>query len=282
MSCKEYEIKAERILAPSSIPLGEYVINPYRGCSLGCQFCYAQQNKAIQKRHAAWGSFVDIKINAPDLLAEEIRNNKPRSVLIGSTTEVYQPCEKRYELMRAILKLLNQQGIAYTILTRSSLITRDIDLLTENKAATIYFTVCSYADKVRTSLEPHSLPLKARLDVIEQLNKHSIKTYAYINPFIPYISEYEKLIAQCAQWSPLIDIEGLNIQMVNWEVLSQKLREAGVEQTGELGALVNDQNAWDNYWKYIELDMMRCKQKYAVDLRIFTHPHKGYFGVLDY
>ncbi len=118
MKCSITEIQCVRVLAPSSIELGESVINPYRGCSVGCKYCYVQKNKSAQKRNAPWGSFVDVKVNSPRILHNELKIKNIKRVLIGSTTEVYQPCEEMYQLMREILTVLKWSTCYFSIRKR--------------------------------------------------------------------------------------------------------------------------------------------------------------------
>src|SRR5574341_1687382 len=92
------EIRIDRILNPTSIDLGEYVINPYKGCELGCVYCYVKTNRATWESPRPWGSYVDVRANSPEQLAKELTEKKVKTVLLGSTTELFQPIEKKYQL----------------------------------------------------------------------------------------------------------------------------------------------------------------------------------------
>lgn len=113
------KIIVNRALNPTSIDLGEYVINPYTGCEYGCLYCYVRSNKSAVKRREPWGSYVDIRINAPELLEKELAEKRPKTVLLGSTTECFQPAEKEFQITGKILELLNKHKASYVILTRS-------------------------------------------------------------------------------------------------------------------------------------------------------------------
>jgi len=117
-------IKAEKVLSPTQISIAPYAINPYRGCPLGCVYCYAQENKAIKKRSLKWGDFIDVKINAVEILKREIENKKIKRVLLGSTVECYPTLENDFLITQNIIKLLNSKKIPITILTKSCLIKR--------------------------------------------------------------------------------------------------------------------------------------------------------------
>ena len=113
------EVKIKRILNPTSIDLGEYVINPFMGCEFACLYCYVRSNRVVSRKGKAWGEFVDVRVNAPDLLEKELIVRKPKVVLLGSTTECFQPIERRYAVTSKVLGILNKYKVYYIILTRS-------------------------------------------------------------------------------------------------------------------------------------------------------------------
>jgi len=207
------EIICERILTKSQIPLGDYVVNPYRGCVWGCRYCYVRKNKHVQKRAEAWGSFVDVKINAVEKLKEQLCRCTLRRVLLGSTTEVYQPCEKKYGLTREIIKTLNQNQIPVTIMTRSPDILRDLQILLDNPDPVIYFTVTPLPPKVRVLLEGSAPPNHERIRAIKELVKNNICVHVYLNPVIPYISNVEEMLGSMAGGVQYLDIESINPTM---------------------------------------------------------------------
>jgi len=135
------EVKIERVLNPTSIDLGEYVINPYMGCEYACLYCYVRSNSVVRKKNLQWGKFVNIRINTPELLEKEISEKKPGSVLLGSTTECFQPIEKKYKITGKVLEILNANKINYVILTRSPAIMDYLSLLKKGYCIKIYFTI---------------------------------------------------------------------------------------------------------------------------------------------
>ena len=94
------EIKTKSIIVKSNLPDGDFVINPYIGCMHGCKYCYARFMKRFTGHTEPLGSFVDIKINAPDLIPEGTNKYREKSIIISSVTDPYQPIEREYKITR--------------------------------------------------------------------------------------------------------------------------------------------------------------------------------------
>ncbi len=155
------EITVKAALVRSKITGVDYVINPYLGCAHGCRYCYAVFMRRYSRHHsaAAWGSFVEVKINLPDILEAELRRKKqPGRALLASVCDPYQPVEARYRLTRGCLKILQEYGWGADILTRSPLVTRDLDILKEMPEVSVGFSIPTDDDRVRTSWSPRRRP----------------------------------------------------------------------------------------------------------------------------
>ena len=121
------EILAKSVLTKSGI--SDYCVNCYVGCTHACVYCYARFMKRFSGHEEPWGKFVDAKVNAPEVLAREVKRKKPGGVFVSSVCDAYQPMEKRYGLTRECLKILIDAGFHPGILTKSKLVTRDFDIL---------------------------------------------------------------------------------------------------------------------------------------------------------
>ncbi|MBU1622838.1 MAG: radical SAM protein, partial [Nanoarchaeota archaeon] len=137
------EIQSKSIITKSELPESEYCLNPYIGCSHGCIYCYARFMKRFTGHSEPWGDFVDIKMNAPELARNSVKKIKKAGgvVLIGSVTDAYQPIEKKYQLTRNVLIELLKEDIPISILTKSALVTRDIDLLSQFSCCSVGLTI---------------------------------------------------------------------------------------------------------------------------------------------
>jgi DNA repair photolyase len=122
------EVNARSILSKSRIY--DYTVNPYVGCQHACTYCYARFMKRFTGHREPWGEFVDVKVNAVELLKRAIVKAKPGRVWVSGVCDPYQPVERKYRLTRGCLEVLAEHDWPVTIQTRSPLVTRDIDVLT--------------------------------------------------------------------------------------------------------------------------------------------------------
>jgi len=192
---KVVEIKAKSILNKSSI--GDYCINVYVGCQHACKYCYASYyTERIYEIKEPWGSFVLIKVNAPQLLVKEIVKKKKGVVYLSSLSDPYQPIEAKYKLTRKILEVLLRYKWPVIIQTKSTLLLRDLDLLKRFDEIEVGFTLITLDEKKRKEFEPGASPVEARIEALKRLKKEGIKTFAFLGPIIPFteFSEVEKLI----------------------------------------------------------------------------------------
>ena len=179
------EIKAKSILTKSGIPSVDYCVNPYVGCSHGCRYCYATFMKKYTGHTEPWGSFVDVKINAPEILQKQLKRAKRGRVLISSVTDAYQPIESKYKLTRQCLEILLQSQFPVDILTKSPLVLRDIDLIKKFKDIEVGITITTNDEDIRKLFEPNAPSIMARIRTLRALHDKGINTYAFIGPVLP-------------------------------------------------------------------------------------------------
>ncbi len=199
------EIHSKSVLSPSKIY--DYVINPYVGCQHGCSYCYARFMKRFTGHKEIWGDFVDVKINAPDLLSREIRKKRIGTVWVSGVCDPYQPLEARYKLTRQCLEILVRNDWPVFIQTRSPLAVRDMDIFKKSENIDVGLSITTANDKIRKIFEPYAPPVEKRLDAIETLHQNSIRTYVMIAPILP---EAENLVAKLAGKVDYIIIDRMN------------------------------------------------------------------------
>jgi len=182
-------------------------INPYRGCEHGCVYCYARPTHAYLGLSPGldFESKLLMKPDAPALLEKELTasNYEPRTMAIGTNTDPYQPIEREHKIMRGILEVLEKTGHPVGIVTKSALVTRDIDILArmaEKNLAKVAISVTSLDPKLARTMEPRaSTPLR-RLEALRQLSAAGIPTVVMTAPLIPALndSEMERILDAAA------------------------------------------------------------------------------------
>lgn len=187
------EIKAKSALVASKLPDTDYVINPYTGCAFGCSYCYASfMGRFVGKKIDDWGNYVFVKTNLLEVLDKQLTKikDKTKTIFLSSVTDPYQGIETKYQLTRGVLKLLIKHHWtgSISILTKSSLVTRDIDLFKQLKKVEVGLTITTTEDKVSQFLEKSAPPVSLRLKALTKLNQANIKTYAFIGPLLPHFS----------------------------------------------------------------------------------------------
>ena len=178
-------------------------INPYRGCEHGCSYCYARPSHAFMGLSAGldFESRLFAKTNAVELLQKELgaKDYEPATIALGANTDPYQPVERQYRLTREILKVLNECNHPVGIVTKSALVTRDIDILkpmAEKGLVKVAVSITTLDHKLSRRMEPRAAAPGRRLQALELLSAAGIPTVAMTAPIIPAINdmEIEKLL----------------------------------------------------------------------------------------
>ncbi len=217
------EIECKKALNPCKITGFDYNLNPYLGCVHRCVYCYARFMCRFRKGKEKWGDFVDVKINAPEVLREQVKRLKPGLVMISSVTDPYQPVEVKYKITRQCLEILADNNFQVSILTKSPLITRDIDIIkrfnTSGRLSQSGLTITCLDEKDAKNFEPNTLSVKNRLLALEKMSQARIPTLVFLGPFIPRISDknLEELFKRFKEVGvKKIILDKLNIKCGNW------------------------------------------------------------------
>jgi len=176
------EIRSKTILTNSQVY--PYGINCYVGCQHGCSYCYARFMKRFTGHQEPWGQFVDVKVNAPDLLSREILRKNPAKVWLSGVCDPYQPLEAKYKLTRQCLEILAHNHWPVVVQTRSPLVLRDVDILRQGEDFEVGFSVTTADDAIRRRFEPHAPPIGERVNALDVLHQAGITTYAMIAPIL--------------------------------------------------------------------------------------------------
>ncbi|WP_044551515.1 PA0069 family radical SAM protein [Mesorhizobium japonicum] len=173
-------------------------INPYRGCEHGCVYCFARPTHAFMGLSPGldFETKLFAKPDAARLLDKELSKEgyQPRTIAIGTNTDPYQPIEKQYRIMREILEVLEARGHPVGIVTKSALVTRDIDILSrmaERGLAKVALSVTTLDRMLARTMEPRASTPTKRLEAIRQLSDAGIPTSVMVAPIIPGLTDQE-------------------------------------------------------------------------------------------
>ena len=204
-------IKAKSILSRSQV--FDYALNPYVGCQHDCLYCYAKFMKRFTGHKEKWGEFVDVKINAPELLASEVKKKKVGRVWVSGVCDPYQPLEKKYMLTKQCLEILVESGWPFTVQTKSALVLRDIEILKGADDVEVGFTITTADEKIRKIFEPGASPSRERIEALGRLHAAGIRTFAMVAPILPGA---EGLVSALKSKVEYVIIDRLNYHYADW------------------------------------------------------------------
>ncbi len=181
------EIQCKTILNKSVMPFADYTLNAYLGCAFGCSYCYVPVMRARrgQVDDEKWGGWVQVKMNAPDVLRRQMLRVPPEARLsIGTATDSWQPVEKRYEISRRILTELAYYPNPVHLLTRSPLLIRDIDILQRMENIRIGVSLPTFDDDVRRTFEPYAPAIPGRVNLVKRLLAAGLDVRLFWSPVL--------------------------------------------------------------------------------------------------
>jgi len=178
------EIEAKSILNLSKIH--DYCVNPYTGCEVGCIYCYAALFMRRYSGHSEpWGEFVDVKVNAPALLAKQIVKAKRGTIWFASVCDPYQPLEERYALTRRSLEVLIGRDFPVEIQTKSARVRSDLDVIRRILDVEVGFTIATDDETIAGMFEPRASPVGERVEVLREFKAAGVSTFAFAGPLLP-------------------------------------------------------------------------------------------------
>jgi DNA repair photolyase len=201
-----YEVRAKSILnrvpEASQVPF-RWTINPFRGCTHACLYCFARPTHKYLDFDAGrdFEREIVVKVNAPELLRAELAKPswKGEHVALGTNTDPYQWVEGRYKLMRGIWEAMRDAANPCSILTKSPLLLRDLDLMKEIAERTEFsaaVSVPTLEEKAWRATEPHTPNPRARLEAVAELTRAGIRTGVLVAPLMPGINDAPEQVAE--------------------------------------------------------------------------------------
>ncbi len=203
-----FKIKSKTVLNRVTTPAMPFhwSINPYRGCSHGCAFCYARNTHEFIGMNAddTFRTHLFVKEDAPEILRRELAKGKWKGgwVAIGTATDPYQPLERQQAITRRILEVLAMYRIPVTITTRSPLILRDVDVLQQMNRHTpcsVNISINTLDVRVWRTIEPESPHPRSRLQTVKQLRAAGIRAGIFLAPILPFLTDEQAMLDELLQ-----------------------------------------------------------------------------------
>jgi DNA repair photolyase len=175
---------------------GAWTINPYRGCSHACLYCYARSTHRYLDLDtgADFDSQIVVKVNVADVLARELATKRslPGQVALGTNTDPYQRAEGRYALMPGIIAALSEHRVPFSILTKGTLLRRDLPLLaevSETQQVSLAMSIAIFDDELQQSLEPGTPTTAARLATVRMVRDRGMPCAVFLAPILPSLTD---------------------------------------------------------------------------------------------
>ena len=206
MVVKDVEVK--NIMTKTNLPVSDYAVNPYVGCTHACKYCYASFMKRFMNHPEPWGSFIDVKY------WPEIKNPEKyagKEAFFCSVTDPYQPLEKKYGRTRALLEQLQGSGIHISISTKSDLILRDLDLIKTFPNAHVAWSINTLDEDFRKEMD-RAASIERRLEAMRQFYEAGVQSTCFISPIFPGITDVIAIIERAKHQCNLVWLENLNLR----------------------------------------------------------------------
>ena len=270
--CRVREVDCKSVLNKSG--LADYAVNCYAGCEHGCYYCYARFATRFSHPGEPWGSFVDVKVNAPQILAREVKRRRVGRVFISSVCDGWQPREARYGLTRQCLETLLHYRFPVSILTKNALAERDLDILASSKNEVEFgVTITTLDEGLRQLVEPGSSPSTERLNLLQEARRLGIRTYAFLGPLMPGLSDNEESLTQLlkAVKDAGVDyfyVDRLNSRFGVWPSLKGILQKHFPDLVEVYRKLLYDERAREEYSRRLVTSINLLARRQGLDDKI--------------
>lgn len=270
MSAIVKETSVKNVITKSNLPVCDYSVNPYVGCTHACKYCYASFMKRFTGHTEQWGTFLDVKHWEP------IKNpNKycGKEFFIGSVTDPYNPQEAEYKRTRAFLEHLQGSEAKISIQTKSDLVLRDIELIKTFPDARVGFSINTLDENFKNDMD-QAVSIERRLIAMKILHDAGVRTTCFISPIFPEITNVEAIIGRVKDQCNLIWLENLNLRGDYKKVILDYIRQ----KYPQLMPLYNEiyQHGDRSYWEMLNCLLLAFTQeqgfRYVRDDDSFTQP----------
>ncbi len=261
-------------LSKSKIPGFDYVINPYVGCPHKCVYCYAEYMRKFSGHTEEWGDFLDIKECAVPLRPAQLFRTR---VMLSSVTDPYNPYEQQYGLTRRLLQQLIVCQAHVYILTKSTLVLRDLDLFKQFAECEVAFSFSSADDSFRQLAEPGASSVSEKTDALKTLHEAGIRTAVMGAPLFPGISRWKDIITLTRPYVNRYGFDSLNMR----PAYQKKVIGFITRHYPQLLPLYSDiflQEEPTDYWKKLGEEIQSYCQQENIRAEIYFGSSRSYSG----
>ena len=220
------EVTCKSLLNRGSI--ADYSFNCYTGCANGCVYCYARFMQRFHPHNEPWGKFVDVKVNAADVLARQLRRLPPGNVFTCSACDGWQGLERQYKLTRQCCRMLLDAGFHLNVLTKSELVLRDLDVFA-GRNVRVGVTITTPDERQARLWEPGASSVSARLRILREAKAAGLETAVMFGPLLPAISDTEPALRELFGLAAECRVDQIWTDLLNprprvWPSVQQHLR----------------------------------------------------------
>ncbi len=252
-------IAVRSVITKSNLPVADYSVNPYTGCTHACKYCYASFMKRFSGHTEPWGTFLDIK-DWPEIKHPEKYAGK--ELFFGSVTDPYNPEEAVYERTRSLLLQLKGCAAKVSIATKSDLVLRDLDIIRSFPNARVSWSINTLDNRFQQDMDK-AVSIDRRLTAMETFYRAGVRTTCFISPIFPGITDVEAIIKRVQNQCHLIWLENLNLRGSYKPVIMDYIR------TNNPHLLPLYQNIYvdgdRSYWKQLDVKLQAFTADIGLD-----------------
>lgn len=243
------EIETKSVLTKSNLPVSDYSVNPYVGCTHACKYCYASFMKRFTNHAEPWGEFLDVK-HWPKIT--NVEKYRGKELFFGSVTDPYNPQEESYRRTRTLLEQLKGCDLKLSIQTKSDLVLRDLDLIKTFPNARVGFSINTLDESFKDDMDK-AVSIERRLAAMKKLHDEGIRTNCFISPIFPGITDVPAIIDRVKDQCNLVWLENLNLRGNFKATIMDYIRE----KHPDLVPLYRDiyENGSRAYWEKLDADI---------------------------
>jgi DNA repair photolyase len=264
------ETACKTILNKSTI--SDYTLNCYTGCGHGCTYCYARFMQRFHPHDEPWGKFVDVKINAVEVLKRQLRRLKPGNVFVSSACDGWQPVEAEYRLTRRCCELLLEYGFQVNLLSKNSLVLSDLDIFS-GRDVNVGVSITTLDERLQKLWEPQTSNVSERLRVVEAAGQAGLKTTIMFAPLLPFLSDGRESLDELFQCAADLRVDSILVDALNprpkvWPSVARLLSDSFPELRERYSKIIFNSKAREAYLSQLHKEIEHAAERFSLTDRV--------------